>query len=299
MTRQNSDQTSRQLFRYVKGLRQVIALTLYLQDDEPLRVQGIKLMPPYVVVVAGPVIAIFDIPPFERVKHLCGDAPRLRARQLHRFDSRAHTLMGEFVGFAQNPPVVSDSTQMQPISLLTARARITLVSAKPEEDKDKDTIFNLPPAVSRMRAWTHRTAKPAVIGPSGSRGAWIQRPSGCAPRLIAWTAAKDDIREEIFDLGEEGSVKGNSDTIREPAAAGSTENQENTTARPVSRWHLRHPSNDLAIIQGWNDLPCGHARKVDMYPIKVEDVKRYAFDEGTGRICLGMRNGEVYVLDFT
>jgi hypothetical protein len=262
-------------------------------------VQGIKLVPPYVFVVAGPVIALFPIPPFERVKHLCGDAPRLRARQIHRFDPRAYTLMGEFVGVAQNPALAPNSLSAsppQPITLLTSRTRITLSPEKSFHDEGKEVSYVLPPIVSRLRAWTHRTSKPAVVGPSGTRGVWIQRPTGAKARLIAWTAARDMVPSDEREQGKETSVLPREDTAQTEQAeeAGS---ETDVVAAEVGRW----PGNGAAVesvMQGWNGLPRGRARKVDLYPVKVEDVKRVAFDEGTGRTCLGMRNGEVHVLDF-
>lgn len=266
--------------------------------------QGIKLVPPHVLVVAGPVIALFPIPPFECVKHLCGDAPRLRAHQIHRFDARAHTLIGEFVGVAQNsalaPTPLSTSSQ-QPITLLTSRTRITLSPANRSHSEGKNVSYVLPPTVSRLRAWTHRTSKPAVVGPSGTRGVWIQRPTGVKPRLIAWTAARDPVVSDGQEQeDQEGSAVTPNDNTQTEEASGTTETSSEVDmagGEEFGQW----PRNGAAVetvMQGWNDLPRGRARKVDLYPVRIEDVKRVAFDEGTGRTCLGMRNGEVHVLDF-
>jgi len=270
-----------------------------IPEGEPIRVQGIKLFPPHVLVIAGPVIAFFSIPSFERVKHLCGDAPRLKAAQIHRFDMRPHTLMGDFVGFAQNAAIASESPATCPITLLTSRARITLFPAK-SDGEEQEVLYTLPPTISRIRSWTYRTSKPVVIGPSGTRGVWIQRPTGVAPRLIAWTAVREDeeegIEEPCQDEAQEKEVVPSEpgQIIREENA---TEEAERLETRGRRRRHWP-PSGEPEVMQGWTELPCGRARKVDMYPVKIDDVKRIAFDEGTGRICLGMRNGEVHVLDF-
>ncbi|KIJ54058.1 hypothetical protein M422DRAFT_25032 [Sphaerobolus stellatus SS14] len=266
-----------------------------IPEGEPLRVQGIKLMPPYVIVVAGPVVALFPIPSFDRVKHLCGDAPRLPAQQIHRFDSRVYTLNGEFLSFAQNPAIIpSGNSELQPITFLTTRARITLFpSTKPKNN----VSYILPPTVSRVRMFTHRTSKPAVIGPSGTRGIWIQRALGCAPRLIAWTAARDDFKGDDNADDDSDEQQEQRQTEAENAGSGTTEvviaNELVLNAGAVAA--AKRSSSD---VRAWDNLPCGRARKVDMHPVKVEDVKRVAFDEGTGRICLGMRGGEVHVLDF-
>jgi hypothetical protein len=266
-------------------------LTLRRQESEPLRVQGIKLVPPHVLVVAGPVVALFQIPAFERVKHLCGEALRLQARQIHRFDARAHILMGDFVGIAQNPPLASPSSfPPQPITILTSRARITL-QPDAKEDGYGEALYALPPTVSRLRAWTHRATKPVVVGSSGTRGVWIQRPTGIKPRLIAWTAARDG------DTDVEHEEQEPAPKLREEHADMHEVTQAEIVTAETGRWPRSGTGVD-GVTQGWNGLPRGRARKVELYPVKVEDVKRIAFDEGTGRTCLGMRNGEVHVLDF-
>lgn len=246
-------------------------------------------------------MALFSIPPFERVKHLCSDAPRLRAHQIYRFDARAHTLMGEFVGVAQSPaiaPCIHFPPPPQPITLLTSRTRITLHPATKCEGKDVSYV--LPPTVSRLRAWTHRTSKPAVVGPSGTRGVWIQRPTGVKARLIAWTAARYTAPSDESEQEKEGCALKHQDAPQtEEDADGAIEAglESDVTAAEAGRWPIQGAVVE-AIMQGWNGLPRGVARKVDIYPVKVEDVKKVAFDEGTGRTCLGMRNGEVHVLDF-
>ncbi|KAF8588615.1 hypothetical protein K439DRAFT_1658430 [Ramaria rubella] len=269
-----------------------------ISETDPLRVQGITLVPPYVLVVAGPVIALFPIPSFERVKHLCGDAPRLPAQQIHRFDTRAYTLMGEYVGVAQNPALTLTPQSLvaaspQPITLLTSRSRITLT---PATEPGKEALYVLPPTVSRLRAWTHRTSKPAAVGPSGTRGVWIQRPTGIRHRLIAWTAARHTFEEEEQEDKNTETTAEALNRIEQIEAAAAGPEAESTVMESV-RWP-RNGADGGMVLQGWNSLPHGRARKVDLYPVKVEDVKRVAFDEGTGRTCLGMRNGEVHVLDF-
>jgi len=253
-------------------------------------VQGIKLVPPHVLVVAGPVVALFPIPAFERVKHLCGEAPRLPARQIHRFDARAHMLMGDFIGVAQNPAVASSlstSAASPPVTILTSRARIVLQPDTMIDGSDSEAYL-LPPMVSRLRSWTHRAAKPIVVGPGGTRGVWIQRPTGIRPRLIAWTAARGADADGENEHEPDQPMK-NQDDQSEADTEGVT---------PETGMWPRSGAGVDAVTQGWNSLPHGCARKVDLHPVRVEDVKRIAFDDGTGRTCLGMRNGEVHVLDF-
>ena len=267
-----------------------------------MRVQGIKLVPPHVLVIAGPVVVLFQIPPFERVKQLCDDAPRLRAHQIHRFEVHPHTLMGEFVGVAQNAalaPASFSASSPQPITLLTSRTRITLYPENAGNKEGKEISYVLPPTVSRLRAWTHRTSKPAIVGPSGTRGVWIQRPTGAKARLVAWTAAKDPDPFDEREQGKEGCALGKHDVAQTEETDGAVEVSSEAGAAAVDsgRWPS-HGAGVDTIMQGWNDLPRGRARKVDLYPVRIEDVKRVAFDEGTGRTCLGMRNGEVHVLDF-
>ncbi|KAF8510012.1 hypothetical protein BU17DRAFT_70251 [Hysterangium stoloniferum] len=244
--------------------------SVIIPEAESLRVQGIKLVPPYVAVVAGPVIALFLIPPFERVKHLCGDAPRLRATYIHRFDSRAYALMGEFIGFSQNAAVVRDTVTPQSITLLMSRARVAVVPTSLDVKTESEITYIMPPTVSRLRQWAYWTSKPAIIGPT----------------------ARDKDPEEERDVqpeAHEGQASTSEHTTRDSRAA---------EVSVTTHWP-RDGVPDETVMQGWNALPRGRARKVDMYPVKVEEVKRIAFDEGTGRTCLGMRNGEVHVLDFT
>jgi hypothetical protein len=200
--------------------------------------------------------------------------------------------MGDFIGFSQNPAVVHNTVTPQLIMLLMSRARVTLLPTNFDVTNESEITYIMPPTVSRLRAWTHRTAKPSIIGPSGTRGVWIQRPNNVRPRLIAWTAARDTDPEEDNDVQPEQAQEGQTSTSEH------TTRDSRAVAIPVATNWPRDGAPDETVMQGWNALPRGRARKVDMYPVRVEDVKRIAFDEGTGRTCLAMRNGEVHVLDF-
>ena len=202
-------------------------------------------------------------------------------------------LMGDLISVAQNPAVASSlsaSAASPPITILTSGARIVLQPDTMKDGSDSSTYL-LPPMVSRLRVWTHRAAKPIVVGSSGTRGVWIQRPAGIRSRLVAWTAAR----------GDNSSVNGNNEENDSEQAPMRQDGQPEAEAESVTpelgMWPRSGAGMD-AVMQGWNSLPRGCARKVDLHPVRVEDVKRIAFDDGTGRTCLGMRNGEVHVLDF-
>ncbi|GJJ13477.1 hypothetical protein Clacol_007731 [Clathrus columnatus] len=258
---------------------------------EQIRVQGIKLICPYVMVVASSIIAVFLIPASERVKDLCGDAPRLKPLQIYRFNTRAPVLLGEFVGFCQSSPIFSPSSTLGPISFLTSRAKVTLVPFIKAEEQNPGP-FVMPPSVTRLRAWTHRASKPTILGPSGTRGIWLQRIAGFRSRVIAWTTARD----ETDDLNNPPNVEGegrDADTVESEH-----ETRQSATVAPLTMTWSHNDAPDESFTLRWNELPCGKARKVDMYPVKVDTVKSIAFDEGTGRTCLGMSNGEIQVLDF-
>jgi hypothetical protein len=127
---------------------------------------------------------------------------------------------------------------------------------------------------------------------------WIQRPTGVKARLIAWTAARHTAPSDESEQEKKGcGHKHHASQTEEPDATVLFETDVAIQAAESGRWPI-HGTIVETIMQGWNGLPRGRARKVDLYPVRVEDVKKVAFDEGTGRTCLGMRNGEVHVLDF-
>lgn len=257
--------------------------------SEQVRVQGIKLLHPYVVVVAGSIIAVFNIPATERVKNLCGDAPRLKPIQIYRFNTSAQVLLGDYLGFCQSSPIPSLSTTPAPVSFFTSRAKVTLLPATKSEEQDIGP-FIMPPYVTRLRAWAHRAAKPVILGPTGTRAIWLQRIAGTRTRLIAWTTARDTKDDASNPTSVEGENRDSDSVVSEH------ETRHSATVAPITTSWPRNDAPDESFTSGWNELPCGKARKVD--PIKVESVKTMAFDEGTGRICLGTSAGEVQVLDF-
>lgn len=244
------------------------------------------------VIVAGSVIAVFIIPTPERVKHLCGDALNLEPVQIYRFNTSAQMLLGEYVGFCQLSPVFSPATALEPLSFFTSRAKVTLLPSIKSEDQVSGP-FIMPPCVTRLRASAHRVAKPMIMGPSGTRAVWVQRIAGFRSRLIAWTTARDS----TYDITNHANVGGEGrDTDAEEA--GEHETRHSAATAPITMTWPRNDVPDESSTLGWNELPCGKARKVDMYPIRAEAIKGVAFDEGTGRTCLGMSNGEIQVLDF-
>lgn len=256
-----------------------------------MRVQGIKLLHPYVIVVAGSIIAVFITPVIERVKSLCGDAPRLKPIQIYRFNTSAQVLLGDYLGFCQSSPVPSISTTPAPVSFFTSRAKVTLLPLIKSEEQDTGP-FTMPPYVTRLRAWAHRAAKPVILGPTGTRAIWLQRIAGVQTRLIAWTTARDTKDDASSPPNVEGENR-DADSVE-----AEHETRHSAAVAPITTSWPRNDSPDESFTLGWNELPCGKARKVNMYPIKPETVKTMAFDEGTGRTCLGTSAGEVQVLDF-